>query len=213
MPTKEYYREHREECISKVKKWRLDNLEYSLEYDRKRHSTDEYRKKAREYRLKNIDRIKEYDKAYRKEHKYSYVNNPRKREMEQKRRKEYRQTHSEEIRKYRKKYNKENREKDRLYLKSWRLLNPDSERIGSEKRRAKIKNSSGYGVTKKEWEWVVNMFNGRCAYCGKEGKMQMEHVDPINRGGSHDISNIVPACKSCNSSKHDKSVREFLLFA
>ena len=32
--------------------------------------------------------------------------------------------------------------------------------------------------------------------------MQIEHVKPISQGGLHHISNIVPACLSCNYAKH-----------
>lgn len=57
-------------------------------------------------------------------------------------------------------------------------------------------------------------FNYECAYCGLPleehyiiyagnlilGDFHKEHVDHF---GSNDLSNCVPACKSCNSSKHD----------
>jgi len=50
-----------------------------------------------------------------------------------------------------------------------------------------------------------NEFGNSCAYCGKGGDMEIEHVEPISSGGAHDIGNIVPACSRCNTSKrsHD----------
>lgn len=30
----------------------------------------------------------------------------------------------------------------------------------------------------------------------------MDHVVPLSRGGRHSIGNILPACESCNLSKH-----------
>jgi 5-methylcytosine-specific restriction endonuclease McrA len=49
-------------------------------------------------------------------------------------------------------------------------------------------------------------FDHRCAYCGCDGKMQIEHVVPISKGGSHAVGSIVPACKRCNVSKHARPV-------
>ena len=46
-----------------------------------------------------------------------------------------------------------------------------------------------------------NEFGNCCAYCGDGGDMQIEHLEPISKGGAHDIGNIVPACASCNTSK------------
>ncbi len=60
-----------------------------------------------------------------------------------------------------------------------------------------------------EWEAVVTVFGGRCAYCGREEKLEIEHMTPLSRGGKHEIGNIVPACKPCNSSKRSKTAEEF----
>jgi hypothetical protein len=53
------------------------------------------------------------------------------------------------------------------------------------------------------------LFNGRCAYCGTHGKMTVDHVVPLSRGGFDEASNIVPACTKCNSSKHARPVLEW----
>jgi len=47
-------------------------------------------------------------------------------------------------------------------------------------------------------------FDHCCAYCGRQGDLEVEHVVPISRGGQHHLGNIVPACHSCNSSKLSK---------
>jgi 5-methylcytosine-specific restriction endonuclease McrA len=39
-----------------------------------------------------------------------------------------------------------------------------------------------------------------CRYCGGPGGTA-DHVVPISRGGKHSEGNLVPACRSCNSSK------------
>lgn len=60
-----------------------------------------------------------------------------------------------------------------------------------------------------EWDTVLDMYTGHrgtmCAYCYEIiEKPTMDHIEPISRGGQHTAENIVPACKSCNSSKGAK---------
>lgn len=47
-------------------------------------------------------------------------------------------------------------------------------------------------------------FDHCCAYCGRNGDLEVEHVVPISKGGQHHLGNIVPACHSCNSNKRSK---------
>lgn len=50
-----------------------------------------------------------------------------------------------------------------------------------------------------------------CVYCGQRGGyLECDHVIPISRGGSNDISNLVTACFTCNRSKRNKTPEEWL---
>ena len=50
-----------------------------------------------------------------------------------------------------------------------------------------------------------------CIYCGKKsGSYQIDHKKPIAKGGSNYKSNLVVACSSCNSSKHDNRIPQWL---
>lgn len=47
-----------------------------------------------------------------------------------------------------------------------------------------------------DWALVKANFEHRCAYCGTDGTLLMEHVVPINRAalGEHRLGNLVPSC-------------------
>jgi 5-methylcytosine-specific restriction endonuclease McrA len=52
-----------------------------------------------------------------------------------------------------------------------------------------------------------------CSYCGKETKREdrtIDHVVPLAKGGPHAIANLAMACFSCNSSKQDKDLQEWV---
>lgn len=63
-----------------------------------------------------------------------------------------------------------------------------------------------------DWTRVINDFDNRCAYCGADGSLLMDHVVSINKQvlGEHRLGNLVPSCRACNAKKADKDFREFL---
>jgi 5-methylcytosine-specific restriction endonuclease McrA len=52
---------------------------------------------------------------------------------------------------------------------------------------------------------------GACAYCGAaDVDLQRDCVLPISRGGRYTLTNVVPACASCNASKCNVEVTSWL---
>ena len=49
-----------------------------------------------------------------------------------------------------------------------------------------------------------------CAYCSAPNSFQCDHVVPRARGGKSEMSNLAASCKSCNSSKRDKLLHEWV---
>jgi len=50
-----------------------------------------------------------------------------------------------------------------------------------------------------------------CAYCGKQftdRELSIEHVTPVSRGGSHVWTNVVTACRPCNTRKGSRTPEE-----
>jgi 5-methylcytosine-specific restriction endonuclease McrA len=58
--------------------------------------------------------------------------------------------------------------------------------------------------------YLLGKWDGTCAYCGQEGPLEVEHLDPRSRGGSHRVSNLVVACQKCNEAKGTQTPAEFL---
>ena len=75
-------------------------------------------------------------------------------------------------------------------------------------RRAARKGAAEIVLTLEQWEAVKRVYRNKCAYCGREAKLTLDHVVALTRGGNHTVQNAVPACLSCNASK---GVREPLI--
>ena len=69
-------------------------------------------------------------------------------------------------------------------------------------------------LSKEERMKVYEKCQGHCAYCGcslEYKDMQVDHVNPIRCDGEDDISNMLPACRSCNHYKSTLKPEEFKL--
>ncbi len=70
-------------------------------------------------------------------------------------------------------------------------------------------------LTKEQRLEIYNKCNGHCAYCGCEleiKKMQVDHVVAFSRiqdDKTDDMSNLLPACRSCNHYKGASSLETF----
>lgn len=58
--------------------------------------------------------------------------------------------------------------------------------------------------TTEDWRICMKHFGYKCAYCGDKKPLSQDHFVALSKGGNYTVDNIIPACKSCNSSKHDK---------
>ena len=54
---------------------------------------------------------------------------------------------------------------------------------------------------------VMARDGGRCQYCGTRAD-SIDHVVPRSRGGAHEWSNVVAACRACNARKRDWLLHE-----
>jgi 5-methylcytosine-specific restriction endonuclease McrA len=116
-----------------------------------------------------------------------------------------------------------NREKAHARQRPWREANRDVTRKAAREwnktpagraskiavrhnRRAAIKGTIG-SATKEQIASLMQRAT-HCCYCGsrftKSRPKTLEHVIPLARGGSNELSNLSVACRSCNSAKGDR---------
>lgn len=84
-------------------------------------------------------------------------------------------------------------------------------RIEQEQRRRDRIDSSASDLTEKEWNRILLLFDGKCAYCGSSENITRDHIVPVSKGGGYTRTNIVPCCGSCNSKKHNRDMASWYL--
>jgi len=85
---------------------------------------------------------------------------------------------------------------------------PAVRRAMHQRRRARILGA-GPSFTAAEWTALVEAHEGRCAYDGAPPPLHADHRLPLERGGTNEIANILPACVRCNLRKHLMNEEEF----
>jgi 5-methylcytosine-specific restriction endonuclease McrA len=75
--------------------------------------------------------------------------------------------------------------------------------ISKQRRRARKAGSPRNDLTMAQWRAIKAHYGHRCVYCGQPSqRVTQDHITPLSKGGAHTVSNVVPACQSCNSRKH-----------
>lgn len=98
--------------------------------------------------------------------------------------------------------------------KRWYDRNPEHAKIvcsGNKKRKL---GARGFHSVE-QWMARVSFYGWKCFYCDGEltvKTLQKDHRIPLAKGGTDWASNLVPACKSCNSSKRHLLPAEFEAF-
>lgn len=90
-------------------------------------------------------------------------------------------------------------------VKSWRSRNKDKTAVYASNRLGRVRGAQG-NFTPAQWKDCCQRYGNKCAYCGLERKLTVQHIVPVSRGGSNNIDNIAPACRPCNSRIHTKIV-------
>ena len=145
----------------------------------------------------------------------------------------YRKLNADKVRKSKRLWIKANpewaRQKARRYYESntdrilersraWAAANPDKVFHKTRRRNAWKRAARRHAlqpVTRQQIDARFALWNNRCAFCGVDASHQrnhgrerltVEHVLALTKGGLDEASNIIPACTSCNTSKHNSPV-------
>lgn len=158
-----------------------------------------------------------------KERAETYANNPKAREQAQQRAAKWFAEHPEQAKANRKRLYYQDRELNIAKTREWREKHPEEYRAqqheymlaryrarpqecvtNTRNRRARLRNAPGKH-TVEDVRRLYDAQEGLCYWCKKplNGHYDVDHVIPVSRGGSNDPSNLVLACKHCNSSKND----------
>lgn len=130
------------------------------------------------------------------------------REEDNMRRKKWYEENKEHTLDRQKATNEKNKENNKIHQSKWRKENKGKVKFYNLHRKL----HKNHDINEEEWNQCKQYFNYECAYCGiaeseaevkYNNKLHKDHADP---NGSNDISNCIPACKSCNSSKHDSEL-------
>lgn len=141
---------------------------------------DRIKKSKRDWKLRNPDKVRAYGaspRAIQTAIEWAKTHPDRRREIE----KEYRQNNKHIV-------------------------------VLASLRRRTRKLSYPVDFTKQDWKTCLTYWDNRCAYCGSQQgfinsmKITAEHFVPLNDPSNPGTvrGNIIPACKTCNSSKSDK---------
>jgi hypothetical protein len=171
------------------------------------------------WRAEHSDEVKAYDIQWRRDH-------PEHREARKVRDAAYRAAHVEEHKAYASKWNRDHPEMAALAKAKWQRDHPEKckarnakwcranpEKKAAERQRhyALKLNAPVNDLTVSQWADRVTEYNGCCAYCLKPSdNLTQDHMTPLSRGGSHTLSNVIPACLSCNCRKGTKTLLEFV---
>jgi len=106
----------------------------------------------------------------------------------------------------------ESRNARRVRVRAWWKSLPAEARIAQQAqyrgaRRARQRAAEVAGPVPRE-TYAAIQASGPCAYCG-DPATTVDHVRPLTQGGWEHESNLVPACRPCNSSKGPRLLTEW----
>lgn len=116
--------------------------------------------------------------------------------------------HPEERRAAKRLYYARHREQHKAVMAAYHEAHPEVLRAKSNAYRARVRHAEGR-FTSAEWLRLVERYEGKCAYCGEGGPLEVDHRVPLSRGGTNAIDNLLPACRSCNGRKHQLTEAEY----
>ena len=195
-----YYEENKITMNAQARQYVLDNKEVVADYLRQyaKNNKEHLSNYSKQYSKTNKEHLSEYSKGYRELNKPTISENKR----------QYFIKHREPLLIYAKSYREANpvavAERKRRHAKKY----PEKRQLWHQTRRTLKKNSPST-LTLKQWEDIKIKFSHRCAYCGEDKRLTMEHFVPVSKMGELTTNNVLPVCAFCNTSKGNRDFFEW----
>jgi 5-methylcytosine-specific restriction endonuclease McrA len=102
-----------------------------------------------------------------------------------------------------------NAEAKRAWNREYSRHNLDKARVRNSRRRARLAGARTYLVSAKE---MNKLYTQACLFCGSRKEINIDHIIPLAKNGTHSIGNLMPLCDNCNSTKYNKTIMEWRLY-
>jgi len=144
----------------------------------------------------------------------------------------YQEEHREQISEYKKSWAANNREsvaasslnhyerdREEVIARSKKRAENNPEKVvraktDNRRKRRAARHASRGNFTVEEFKELCQSYGNKCLACGDTASaLEADHVAPLTRGGSDDISNIQPLCGSCKRKKFVNTIDYRTIFA
>lgn len=190
LQAKAYYEANKDKVAETTRKYREENAEAIRLKKAKYAKTNSARivAKVSEWQKANPERVKEMQASYRNSHRTELRASSNARYANQM------ATNPEAVRKQRREYAKTPRGRAIYY--------------SAQNRRRR-----GVPYTQESIEWIasIDWSTEICTYCSAPAT-EIDHILPITKGGDGSKDNLTPSCRSCNASKGNRYLADFLGF-
>jgi 5-methylcytosine-specific restriction endonuclease McrA len=168
-------------CVtSRVRENRRKRLEQYAQHERSRASLPRRIEARRKYQEEHKEQISEYKKSWA-------ANN------------------SQRVASLNRDYYERNRQEVVPRSKKWAEEDADKVRVAkanNRRRRRAAKNASKGHFAVEEFDALCPTYGYACLSCGATDRvLEADHVVPLTKGGSDEISNIQPLCGECDRRK------------
>ena len=199
-----HYARNAEKLCARAAVWRAENPEYVAAYQ-KQYNADNIMTKRR----KRVDAYARDPEAGRVAARDYAEANPEKVKVSRDRNALKHREHNKDVRR---KWKDENRETTNRQRREAGKRNRETEKIHGHNYRAR-KRALPNTLTETEWQCILAEQEYACYYCGGDAAtLVVEHMIPLSKGGGTTKDNCCGSCPSCNSSKRDRTVAEFIAY-
>lgn len=107
-------------------------------------------------------------------------------------------------------WNKTHKAEHMVSHNKWKNKNPDNVkavRTRYENRRRAWERNTDSRVTTEQINKLIKDSENICFWCDEEiprGKMHLDHIYPLSKGGKDENNNLVVSCEDCNKRKANK---------